>query len=198
MKRKMTLILIVLAVVLVGCVTRTGVPLTDFDKVEIRSGFTVDISVGKTIPGNFPNIFTKEYSVVLKVTEDVLEHVEAVKSGDTLIIRAKSGHDTRGAALRAEVAMPALTGLTLNDGSHVTVSGSGDDVTISVKGGSHANLANFAVENADLTASDGSHVTLNVSGRLDVEVSGGSHVLYSGEPQIGDIDLSGGSTFRKK
>jgi len=41
-----------------------------------------------------------------------------------------------------------------------------------------------------LALNDGSHVTLNVSG--------GAHVLYSGDPQIGDIDLSGGSTFSKK
>jgi len=186
MKRKMTLILITLVVVLAGCGTQQNVTLTDFDKVEIRDGFHVDISVGE------------EYSVVLKVTDDVFEHVEAVKEGDTLIIRIKPGHDTREATLRAEVAMPALTDLMMNSGSWVTVRGSGEDVTISVKGGSHANLANFAVENADFTASSGSHVTLNVSGRLDVEVSGGSHVLYSGDPQIGDIDLSGGSTFKKK
>ena len=92
--------------------------------------------------------------MVLKVTEDVLEHVEAVKAGDTLIIRIKPGHDIKDATLEAEVAMPVMTGLTQNDGSWVTVRGSGDDVTISVKGGSHANLANFAVENADFTASD--------------------------------------------
>ena len=190
MKRIMTPILIVLAVVLAGCGTSQtgqGVPLTDFDKVEISNGFHVDISVGG------------EYSVVLKVAEDVLGDIEAVKEGDTLKIRIRPFHAIgRGASLKAEVTMPALTGLTLQNGSHVTASGSGGDVTFNISGGSHANLDNFTVENADLTASGGSHVTMNVSGRLDVEVKGGSHVRYHGEPQIGDIDLSSGSTFKKK
>jgi len=189
MKRIVTLILVVLAAVSTGCGIRPagqGLPLTDFDKVEISNGFHVDISVGE------------DYSVVLKVAEDVLEDVEAVKEGDTLKIRTRPFHSIGRAALRAEVTMPALTGLTLQNGSHVTVSGSGGDVTIVVTAGSHANLGDFAVENADLTARGGSHVTLNVSGTLDVEVSGGSHVLYRGEPQIGDVSISSGSTLKQK
>ncbi|MFC2019231.1 GIN domain-containing protein [Chloroflexota bacterium] len=186
MKSTVTLILIALVAILAGCGTGQEIPLTDFDKVELRSGFHVDISVGE------------EYSVVLKVNEDFLDDVEAVKVGDTLIIRAKPGHNLRGASLKAEVVMPALTGLALNSGSWVTVRGSGSDVTISLKGGSHAELGNFTVENANLSATSGSHVTVNVSGRLDVDVSGGSHVKYIGEPQIGDVGISGGSTFTNR
>ena len=188
MKRIITLILIVLATVLAGCGTsQTGqnVPLTDFDKVEISNGFHVDISVGE------------EYSVVLKVAEDVLDDVEAVKEGDTLKIRTKPFHDTKRVTLAAEVTLPTLTELTLQNGSHVTVSGPGSDVTFNISGGSHANMGDFNVENADLTVSGGSHVTVNVGGRLDVEVSGGSHVRYRGDPQIGDVDISGGSTFKE-
>ena len=186
----MTLVLIILAVTLVGCGTSQtvqGVSVADFDKVEISNGFHVDISVGE------------EYSVTLKVAEDILEDVEAVKEGDTLKIRIKPLHDIgRAATLEAEVTMPALTALTLQDGSHLTVRGSGSDAIFNISGGSHADLGKFAVINADLTATSGSHVTINVSGKLDVEVNGGSHVSYSGDPQIGDIDLSGGSTFSKK
>ena len=189
MKRAITLLLIVLAIALAGCGTSHSVqdvPLTDFDKVEISNGFHVDISVGE------------DYSVVLKVAEDVLDDVEAVKEGDTLKIRPKPLHDTGRVSLEAEVTMPMLTALTLKNGSHVTVSGSGGDVNFNISGGSHADLGDFTVENADLSATSGSHVTINVSGRLDVEVKGGSHVRYRGDPQIGDIDLSSGSTFKKQ
>ena len=68
--------------------------------------------------------------------------------------------------MKAEVTMPALTGLTVQNGSHVTVTGSGGDVTFDISGGSHANLGNFKVENADLTVIGGSHVTVHVSGDL--------------------------------
>ena len=172
MKRKMTLILIVMVAVLAGCATKQEAPLTDFDKVEILNGFTVNINVGE------------EYSVVLEVAEDVLEHVEAVNTGDTLIIRAKPGHDARGAALKAEVTMPTLRRLTLDNGSHVTVNGSGGDVTIIAKAGSVANLDDFAVENADVTELDGSQVTVNVTGRLVAKITGSSKIYYLGDPSI--------------
>jgi hypothetical protein len=193
-KRKMKHIIILVLVVLVGVMTgcgtsqiEQGVPLTGFSKVEISNGFHVDITVGE------------DYSVVLKVGEDILDEVEAIKEGDTLKIRPKPLHDFgRGVSLEAEVTMPALTSLTLQNGSHVTVRGSGDDVDFNISGGSHANLGDFSVENAVLSAIGGSHVTINVSGKLDVEVKGGSHVRYIGEPQIGDIDISSGSTFSEK
>ena len=40
--------------------------------------------------------------------------------------------------------------------------------------------------------------TVNVTGTLDVNLSGGSRVEYIGEPTLGDIDLSGDSTVSKK
>jgi len=187
MKRIIALVIILIVVLLTGCISRIPryeVLVTDFDKVEIRNGFHVDVSVGE------------EYKVVLEVAENALQDVEAVKEGDTLIIRIKPGHNIQKTSLRAEVTIPALTGLTLQNGSHVSVSGSGGYVSFNITGGSHANMASFAVENADLTASGGSHVTLNVSGRLDAEVKGGSHVIYRGQPSLGDIDISEGSSFR--
>ncbi|MFC2007932.1 GIN domain-containing protein [Chloroflexota bacterium] len=190
MKRVIPLILIVLVAIFSGCATNYPgqvVPATEFDKVEINSGFHVDIGVGE------------DYGVTLKVDEDILDDVEAVKDGDTLTIRVKLGHTIpRATTLGAEVTMPSLAALNLRSGSHVTVSGSGDDVTFDISGGSHADMGNFAAKNADLTATSGSHVTVNVSGKLDVKVSGGSHVTYKGEPQIGNIDISGGSTFSKQ
>jgi hypothetical protein len=185
MKRKMTLILIILVTAMASCGPKQEVPLTNFDEVEIHNGFTVDISVGE------------EHSVAFKVDEDVLEHVEAVKEGDTLVIRVKFGHDTEGVSLAAEVTMPTLTALTVDNGSDVTVSGSGGDFTLSVAGGSGANLANFSVENADVTASGGSEVTVNVSGRLDAEVKGGSRIYYRGGPTLGTIKETDGTIRRK-
>ena len=189
MKSIIALIIIVLVAVLMGCGTgQTGqeVFLKDFNKIEILNGFHVDINVGE------------EYGVMLKVDEDILRDVEAVKEGDTCIIRVKPSHDIgRATTLSAEITLPALTGLTIKNGSHVTVNGSSDDVVFDISGGSHASLGDFVVENADLTVSGGSHVTVNVKGKLDVEVSGGSHVRYKGEPQLGDVNISAGSTFSK-
>jgi hypothetical protein len=187
MKGKIVLTIAILAVLTAGCAT-TGkeVPLTDFDKVEVQDGFHVDIVVGE------------EYSVTLKVDDDILEKVEAVKQGDTLIFRAKPFQGIIPGSPAAEVTMPALTALSLGSGSHVNVNGSGDELTLKASAGSHADLSDFKVENAVVTASSGSHVTVNVSGKLDASASSGSHIYYLGDPYIRDSGVSSGSMLQKK
>jgi hypothetical protein len=182
MKGKIVLTIVILAVLTAGCATGEKASLADFDKVEIQDGFHVDIIVGK------------EYSVTLKVDDDVLKKVEAVKQGDTLIFRAKPLQGIIPGSLVAEVTMPALTALSLGSASHVNVKGSGDDLTLRASAGSHADLTDFKVENAVVTASSGSHVTVNVSGKLDASASSGSHIHYLGDPYI----RASGSMIQKK
>jgi len=55
-----------------------------------------------------------------------------------------------------------------------------------------------AVVNADVSLSGGSRATINLDGRLDADLSGGSNLLYIGDPTMGDINTSGGSTVGKK
>ena len=187
MKGTIVFTLAILAVLTAGCAT-TGkeVPLTDFDKVEIQDGFQVDIIVGE------------EYSVTLMVDDDVLEKVEAVKQGDTLMFRVKPFQGIIPGSLVAEVTMPALTALSLGSGSHVNVNGSGDELTLKASAGSHADLSDFKAENAVVTASSGSHVTVNVSGKLDASASSGSHIFYLGDPYIRASGVSSGSMIQKK
>lgn len=186
MKGKIVLTIAILAVLTAGCATGEKVSLADFDKVEIQDGFHVDIIVGK------------EYSVTLKVDDDVLKKVEAVKQGDTLIFRAKPFQGIIPGSPAAEVTMPALTALSLGSASHVNVKGSGDDLTLRASAGSHADLSGFRVENAVVTASSGSHVTVNVSGKLDASASGGSHITYLGDPYIRSSNVPSGSVVQKK
>jgi hypothetical protein len=186
MKGKVLLTFVILAVLTAGCATGKEVPLVDFDKVEIQGGFHVDITVGE------------EYSVTLKVDNDVLEKVEAVKQGDTLIIRTKPFQGIIPDSLVAEVTMPALTAVSLGSGSHVNVKGSGDELTLKASAGSHADLSDFKVEDAVVTTSSGSHVTVNVSGKLDASASSGSHIYYLGDPYIRDSGVSSGSILQER
>ena len=187
MKGKILLTFVILAVLTAGCAT-TGkeVPVTGFDKVEIQDGFHVDINVGE------------EYSVTLNVDDGVLKKIEVVKQGDTLIFRVKPFQGIIPGSLVAEVTMPALTALSLGSGSHVNVNGSGDELTLKASAGSHADLSDFKVENADVTARSGSHVTVNVCGKLDASASSGSHIFYLGDPYIRDSGVSSGSMLQKK
>jgi len=88
---------------------------------------------------------------------------------------------------------------TLSGGSHVTgLDGAANDLTISGSGGSHLDLSDFTVHDATVNLSGGSHATINLDGRLDGDLSGGSHLLYIGDPTMGDINTSGDSTVEEK
>jgi len=74
-------------------------------------------------------------------------------------------------------------------GSHVTLSGSADSIDIKGSGGSHYNLQDYSVSDADINLSGGSHANVHVNGTLNVDISGGSEVSYTGEPTLGDIEV---------
>lgn len=86
---------------------------------------------------------------------------------------------------------------TLSGASTIELEGAANDLRINVGGASHLELSDFPVHNANVNLSGASHTTLNLDGRLDANLSESSHLLYTGEPTLGDIDTSGGSTVRE-
>ena len=190
-------VLLVIATLLAGCgglVSLTGSgnvvtqeeAITGFDELDVSQGFQVDVSQGDT------------FSVIIRVDDNLVEHLQVVKEGTTLKLGLKQNRIYGSSTLQAEITMPELTGLELSGGSHVSVSGSGEDISIDASGGSGADLASFNVVNANIDASGGSQVTVNVSGTLNVDASGGSQVYYLGNPTLGVIDTSGGAQVHSK
>ena len=82
--------------------------------------------------------------------------------------------------------------------SNATLSGSGQNVTVVAEGGSIVDLSKFSSMDANFSAGGSSDVTVNASGRLDADASGASHVYYLGDPTLGEIDTSGGSSVEPK
>jgi hypothetical protein len=181
--------------------------ITGFDRLDISEGFQVDVSQGDT------------FSVVIRVNDNLVEHLRVVKEGSTLKIGLKPGayYMNERVTLETDVTMPELTGADLAGGSHlvgdieagdvtfnlsggsnVTLSGSAGNLTVDVDGGSHAKLADLAVVDASVEARGGSHATVNPSGRLDAVAKGGSHVRYLGNPTLGTIDTDGSSSFKQE
>ena len=56
----------------------------------------------------------------------------------------------------------------------------------------------IAQAEAAVEASGASNVTVQTNGVLDVEASGGSRVFYLGDPTLGNIETSGGSTVGRR
>jgi hypothetical protein len=237
-KSRSAAVLLLAVVLLAGCgqvsITGSGTmvtreeTITGFDRVDVSHGFQVDVRQGDT------------FSVVIRVDDNVVEHLEVAKKGNTLRIGLKRNrsYTLKNTTLEAEVTMPELIGLELSGGSHATItgltstedfkadlsggshlrgdieageanfdlsggshltlSGSAQDLKLDASGGGQIDLGGFSVVDADIELSGGARATVNPSGRLDVNASGGSHVYYIGNPTLGDIDTSGGSSVERE
>jgi len=85
----------------------------------------------------------------------------------------------------------------LSGASSIELEGSANDIDIEASGASHVGLSDFSVVDAEINLSGASNATINASGRLDGDLSGGSRLIYIGNPTLGSISASGGSTISK-
>ncbi len=86
----------------------------------------------------------------------------------------------------------------LSGASSLELEGSANDIDIEASGASHVRLSDFSVLDAEVNLSGASNGTINASGRLDGDLSGGSKLNYMGNPTLGSISTSGGSTISQK
>ncbi|MFC1992185.1 head GIN domain-containing protein [Chloroflexota bacterium] len=162
---------------------------SDFTGIKAENGMHVELTKSGT------------FSVEVIADDNVMEHIEVSKSGDTLRIRPKANAAFRSATLTVKITMPDLYKLELSGGSHASVSGfdSSHDLSVRLSGGSHLSEpmipGDIAAGNIDFNLSGGSHVTLSGSAEnLDVQCSGGSHIILKDfSVNNANINLSDGS-----
>ena len=125
-------------------------------------------------------------------------YITGFHSSEDLSVRLSGGSHINGFITPSDITV-ANANFDLSGGSHVRLIGSADGgISIDCSGGSHINLEGFSVNNADVKLSGRSHATVNVSGTLDVDISGGSEVIYIGNPTMGDIDVAWDSDLIKQ
>jgi len=88
--------------------------------------------------------------------------------------------------------------IEVSGASTLSAMGTANDLVSLVSGASNMDLGEFPVNDADVNINGASQATINLEGRLDAEVSGASSLQYLGDPTMGDINTSGGSTINKK
>jgi len=176
---------------------------TDFTIVDVGWGFEVEISQSDS------------YSISITADDNMFDYIEVSQTGDTLSIGLKWGYSYQDVTLRAEITLPDLYELefsggtqgnvkgftsshdfvlSLSGGSTISLEGAANDLTISGSGGSQLYLSDFLVHDVTVNLSGGSQATVNLDGRLDGDLSGGSHLKYVGNPTTVDVNTSGGST----
>ena len=63
---------------------------------------------------------------------------------------------------------------------------------------SQADLDHFTVNDADIELSGASDAEIIVNQRLEIDLSGASELIYHGNPKVGSINVSGGSSIMQK
>jgi len=166
-----------------------------------RSFRSVTLSARVTMP----NIDKLELSGGAKV------EINGFDSSNNLPIKLSGGSHLNGSVTAGDVNLSLSGGSHVNlsgsanelvangsGGSHISLSGSAENIVIKGSGGSHFNLDSYPVNDADINLSGGSHADVNVNGTLNVKISGQSEVIYTGNPEMGDIDVDWDSELNEK
>ena len=186
-----------------GNVITQELSISDFTKIEAGNSFKVKITQAES------------FNVQVKADDNLVEHLDVRKSGDTLVIRLAPFKSTRSATLEASVFLPQLTGVKLTGASEGTVRGfalegefgaelsgasrlSGDfraghtDVVMS--GASLIDLtgssASFSLKASGASSADLEDFSINSA---EVDLSGASTATLNVKDNIGPVELSGAS-----
>jgi hypothetical protein len=82
--------------------------------------------------------------------------------------------------------------------SHFELSGKADSADIELSAASNGNLEKMTVGDARIKLGGAASMTIDVTGKLDAAVSGASNLKWLGTPTLGDVRITGASSFSKK
>ncbi len=88
--------------------------------------------------------------------------------------------------------------LKISGASRLDIKGSAQDINLDVAGAIHIDMEDFLVHNARVKLAGASHSILNLNGKLDARLEGASRLEYLGQPSLGDIQVTGASSFKKR
>ncbi len=187
-------ITLTMVMLLVGCasigstVTETK-EFSNFSSVDVENTFQVEI------------VQASSFSTTITVHKDLLDYISISQKGETLKIMLSPHHPftdfTRGQkTLKAKIAMPAISGLSLSGATRGTISGfkSTQSFRLNVSGASSLEINDIEVGNTEFDISGASKVTgsLKTSDARFV-VSGASRVDLKGSANNFTLITSGAS-----
>ena len=185
-----------------GTIITINKDLTGYTKIELGMAFVANI------------VQSSEYKVELKIDDNLEQYLVAKKEGDTLIVTFQAGNTYQDVSIRAEISLPDLKGLELEEGAQVTaydftidhtlaveaedssqlsMTGTCDSVSLYVNNDCSVFMRYFLCGDIDVSAHESSRVTLNLTGALTGEVSSATRLAYYGNPTSVDVTNNGGS-----
>jgi hypothetical protein len=86
----------------------------------------------------------------------------------------------------------------LSGASRIMLNGSAKNVTLSAWGASKAEIDDFHLHDAEINLKGASEATISVQGRLAIDLSSGSRLIYTGNPTINSISVTGASSLHHR
>ena len=167
-----------------GIIVEKKFDISDFNKIEASDGFKIQINQGAS------------YSVSVSTNDNILKDLVVTREVDTLKLEMSHSKGSKTTStLKAEVTMPELVGLFLNDGASAIAIGSGQEIVIEMDTGSYADFSAFQVNDAYVSVNNGSQITVNAINNLDAIANNGSKIYYLGNPESLSKDASTAGTI---
>jgi hypothetical protein len=116
--------------------------------------------------------------------------LNSMQSGDAYFVLS-------GASTAEGIIQTAKCSAEASGGSSIKLTGGGASLDLNASGASSITLDELPVTSASVKLDGGSKAAITVSDLLDVELSGGSELIYTGDPKMGTIDISGGSKLNQ-
>lgn len=179
--------------------------LADFKAIEVGGVFEVEITA------------QKEFSVEVQADDNLLQFIRTEVNGETLEIRSEKRFSTSN-PVRVKISAPDIENLQISGASKISlanlkndslrvdssgaskikVDGETKNLVVEMSGASRLDAENLKTENASVDASGASNANIFVSGDLKADLSGASHVTYSGNPKNLEKKTSGASSVSGK
>jgi hypothetical protein len=102
-----------------------------------------------------------------------------------------------GGDLQMELAAEKVK-IAVSGGGDAFLKGTAQNLDAAISSGSDMDATGFKTVNARVNLSGGSDAKLNVTGTLDISASGGGQVYLTGNPEIKNSSLSGGSEIHNQ
>jgi hypothetical protein len=174
-----------------------------FTRVEVGNGISLHISVGAA------------ETVEVSAQENILPLIKTTVEAGTLRIISTDSFSTT-AEVTVVTSLPTLDGITMSDGSRVTIMGLDSDrldilmgggasleatgrvtdVVLEATGGATPSLATLRVETMSIKLSGGVKAALSVSNQLSGTASGGAVATVSGAATV-DVHTTGGASVSR-
>lgn len=209
-----------------GNVVEQAYEFTDFDEVEFGHAFVATVTQGDTYnvlvrvddnlvdrlvveqDGNRVRIGMADGTMVTRGTLEaditLPDLTQLIASGasrvqlnpfslnDLLTANASGAAQIHGDVDAVDLELDASGASTL------FLAGTAANVHAVASGASTIDLTELSAVDAQTEANGASNVTVNITGILDADASGGSNIYYLGDPEMGDVQTSGGSNVEQR